>query len=113
MAFKMKAGNSPNKFLGALMGGVGNAVAGGMQRRAVRRGGSGARGARAGEAEAMAQKARAGSQGVAPGQRRRRPAGGLGQTLAGGGYQGFGVAPGQIMGQGRRKGGGMGMFGGG
>tara|TARA_Y100001963_G_C6604028_1_gene363902 strand:+ start:58 stop:687 length:630 start_codon:yes stop_codon:yes gene_type:complete len=100
----MKYGNSPNKFIGALMGGLGGAIAGGARRR---------RG-RGGEAAAMAQKARAGSQGVAPGQasqRLKRPAG-LGQTLAGGGYQGFGVAPGQIMGQGRRRRGGMGMLGG-
>tara|TARA_R100000008_G_C3541637_1_gene145093 strand:+ start:269 stop:970 length:702 start_codon:yes stop_codon:yes gene_type:complete len=94
MAFKMRAGNSPNKFIGALMGGLGGAIARGARKRG------------SGGAAAMAQKARAGSQGVAPGQtsqRRKRPAG-LGQTMAKGGYTGFGVAPGQVMGQGRRRG---------
>ena len=72
MAFKMKKGNSPQKFLGALMGGIGGAAIG----RGIRN--------------------RRASQGKTPS--------GLGQTMAKGGHTGFGVAPGQVMGQARRRG---------
>lgn len=110
MAFKMKKGNSPQKFLGALMGGIGGAAIGrGIRNRRARKRGNATAQATAG---AQAARAGAGSQGRTPS--------GLGQTMAKGGYTGFGVAPGQVMGQGRRRsgmaqqrrGGGIGMFGG-
>ena len=105
MAFKMKRGNSPQKFgFGGLMGTLGGAVLGGRKRST---GGPGA---------AMANKAKTGVRPnpvstVKSAQNQR----GLAANLQQGKYTGFGVAPGQVMG-GQRRGGGpgrmAGMFGG-